>query len=384
MTAPAGSRPSGRCPFRLLSWPANHSSPAEGSDAPIGAPATAAKSGGGCPFRPFLAGAAPPARDTSGAEDSGAPAPERACPLGFGTPSRPQLDGEAINDALHCPLCRGMYHDAVRLKCGHWACDFCARQPSGGCGKCGEPVAITGTDNRIQGVVDLFIDGHATPEGSRERADGAEEAGQRQEGKSAPGGGAEFLLNLGLQSLAGGNNMAACSRLQRCANMLREDQTPGSSSRLAAVCGMLGDCCRSLGDFEQAKGHYREACAQYQADPKPGHQDEDSLAVLNNKLGDLEIAEDLPAAEEAYRAALRLRRAAAYGACPQRSPKAFVDLAMSLVKVADVARDTAPTPDAAAALLEEARRTLDCLRAEDMEEPLAWKCEQLRQFLIAV
>lgn len=152
MTAPAGSRPSGRCPFRLLSWPANHSSPAEGSDAPIGAPATAAKSGGGCPFRPFLAGAAPPARDTSGAEDSGAPAPERACPLGFGTPSRPQLDGEAINDALHCPLCRGLYHDAVRLKCGHWACDFCARQPSGGCGKCGEPVAIMGTDNRIQGA----------------------------------------------------------------------------------------------------------------------------------------------------------------------------------------------------------------------------------------
>eukprot|EP00873_Tetraselmis_striata_P046572 jgi/Tetstr1/466836/TSEL_011294.t1 len=305
---------------------ANHSSPAEGSDAPIGAPATAAKSGGGCPFRPFLAGAAPPARDTSGAEDSGAPAPERACPLGFGTPSRPQLDGEAINDALHCPLCRGLYHDAVRLKCGG-----------------------------------PFIDGHATSEAAGNALMARRKASQRQEGKSAPGGGAEFLL------------IWACnpSRLQRCANMLREDQTPGSSSRLAAVCGMLGDCCRSLGDFEQAKGHYREACAQYQADPKPGHQDEDSLAVLNNKLGDLEIAEDLPAAEEAYRAALRLRRAAAYGACPQRSPKAFVDLAMSLVKVADVARDTAPTPDAAAALLEEARRTLDCLRAEDMEEPLA-------------
>jgi hypothetical protein len=70
-------------------------------------------------------------------------------------------------------------------------------------------------------------------------------------------------------------------RFQRCADGLRAvvgaeaGQSTASSStngRLAAVCGMLGDCFRGLGDYAQAVHHYREGCTQYDEIPQPTPQ----------------------------------------------------------------------------------------------------------------
>jgi len=173
------------------------------------------------------------------------------CPLGFVAGSEPKMD------VLNCALCGSLLHDAVALDCEHRACAYCATS-AGCCGSCGKESKSFRSDPLMQGVVDLYLSSHgASAPGSGSAEGGANDS-------------ASFYLEVGLQSMAGGNLEAAYSRLQSCAEAVKSGQAGcaedayETSCRLAVVFGSLGDCSKRLGEQQKAISHYSESCTHWE------------------------------------------------------------------------------------------------------------------------
>ncbi|GBG74642.1 hypothetical protein CBR_g19049 [Chara braunii] len=212
-------------------------------------------------------------------------------------------------------------------------------------------------------------------------------------------GGEGYLLRQAMLAFVGQNYESARSRLLLCLEDAQAELASTSTTadgdwdrstericHVGAVLGSLGDACRMMGDDEGALRHYEESVKVLSraAPPAPGangDEDEDcdsevvhALAVSHNKVGDLHYrANDLDMAAASYREGLRVRKeaanrfhrrgrilhAAARGSIPPSDggtgssagregggqdfsaltpPSLVVDIAVSLAKVADVAR----------------------------------------------
>ena len=139
------------------------------------------------------------------------------------------------------------------------------------CPVCGAEARPLTPDPETQANVELYLEAHADThsiwelEGLSAPASAAEE----------PRGRANFLLQLGLRALAGGNRAAGRTWLERCRAVLedahssarqkgRESANEDAAQRLeaapecalATVRGCLGDCARAQGDLEEAIEHY--------------------------------------------------------------------------------------------------------------------------------
>jgi tetratricopeptide (TPR) repeat protein len=119
----------------------------------------------------------------------------------------------------------------------------------------------------------------------------------------------------------------------------RQAAEPGGEAvavQLGAVCGSQGDALRKLQRPAEAAARYEQAVDHLQSCAAPSAEVQHALTVSLNKLGDLRYMQgDLPAARQQYSAALDIRQAACAseggGTAMQQ-----LDLAASLVKVADV------------------------------------------------
>ena len=204
------------------------------------------------------------------------------------------------------------------------------------------------------------------------------------------------------------------------------------SIQLGAVCGSLGDCHRRLGNAEEAASSYRESVVQLQQCAVPsdevgiplptsrlfvpcvsgagslpsqpvyalqcnamasiqclppsstsdGLQVKHALSVSLNKLGDLQHWRGgVRDACHCYQAALSLRRELAQSANEERGVGMQLDLAVSLIKVAN-AEQALDDADLAQPLLEEARKMTEDIagRVEDADKASMAKLRSVQAY----
>eukprot|EP00803_Ostreobium_quekettii_P005416 evm.model.scf_298.5 EVM.evm.TU.scf_298.5 scf_298:23621-26085(+) len=261
------------------------------------------------------------------------------CPLGFGTSQGPKFS------SLHCPLCKCLFHECVRLAvCGHRYCRFCASRCRD-CPTCGADVQGIEDDAEMQGLVDKYIDAHCVNHTIWELESGEPVDKHRGLKVDDPTGlqrcSATFFLQLGLRSYMSGNYVAARQRLLRCKAELHKLMQKGSQEssvdvalwcQLGAVCGVLGDCSRRCGDSEAAAHHYLDS-VNHLKQAEGNDEATRELAVSLNKLGDLHFyGNDVQAAREKYAEALDVRRKQQQ---KSHSDEQVLEIAVSLTKVAD-------------------------------------------------
>lgn len=301
------------------------------------------------------------------------------CPLGFGS------DNTAKLDPLNCVLCRSLYHEAVATVCGHRFCRHCIT-PFRDCPICGADCQPLSDDADMQETVDKYIAVHSR---DHKLTSGGKAAPQAEEkaAQHPAAARASFFLQIGLRSFAGGNPAAALTRLQACEAALVEQQhedvgSAALGTQLGAVCGSQGDALQQLKEPGAAAERYQQAIQHLQSNTKPSAEAQHALSVCHNKLGDLQYTRgNLPAAREQYDAALAVRRALCEASDSSTAqPTQQVDLAASLVKVADI---NSALGDAAVAkeLIAEASDIAASLEAADLDCTVQRKLAGIKAYL---
>lgn len=284
------------------------------------------------------------------------------CPLGFGASRGPALS------ALHCPLCRSLYHDPVLSQpCGHRFCRYCI-QKFGDCPLCGADLdtrAMT-TDEETQRAVYNFLDVHAADLGNMQSpGQHSNDSNIDTDEKKRT---VNNLLHIGLSSLVGGNPAGGAAFLSRCRSLLEDEarnltvisDEPSYENmkidialKLGAVLDCLGDCYRTMGDAVLALEHYDKAALQlqYALENQKSKSKEDTLhalSVILNKQGEvLHQQGDIVAALGLYRRALDARRQRRKAVDDITScPEAGFDVVVSELKVADAYRSLGNKDDA--------------------------------------
>lgn len=172
-----------------------------------------------------------------------------SCPLGFGSPG----GGGAQLTPYHCPLCRGLLHEPVSTPCSHTFCSFCIRRARD-CPVCGADIDSTQPDTALGETIQKLLVGHARILAKASGMDPSGPAGcpatasttatapiAKVPTPSVPPSGTtaapaapldlpSLLLQLSLQSLAGGNPEAAFARLELCADNLCSSSESESKS----------------------------------------------------------------------------------------------------------------------------------------------------------
>ena len=258
----------------------------------------------------------PSAPSAAAAESSG------VCPLGFSSGKQ----GSALSPNS-CSMCRSILHRPARvLPCNHYFCSQCISSLRD-CPACGRDIEEKTLDG------DLNLQALASIDEAILAVD-------------SPSLKASVYLQLGTQSLSGGNHEAAFDRLGLCLSVLSSVKESSSSSdpkidcQMGAVLGMQGDCKKKAGEVQEALNLYQAALSAL----GPASEEEEAtklMAITHNKQGDLcYTLGDHSRASECYKSALWIRRKAVEQHQPPKSSPVYfsmaLDLAASLIKLADV------------------------------------------------
>ncbi|KAL5995033.1 Protein nca1, partial [Asimina triloba] len=246
---------------------------------------------------------------------------------------------------LSCVICRALLFESSKcVPCSHKFCKVCISRFID-CPVCGADIEKTEPDNELQLLVDRFIEGHCRIKRSQINSDTTETGGENEnvtyEDVSLERG--AFLVQHAVTAFRAQNFESSKSRLSMCAEDIREQlerlgNTPELCSRLGAVLGMLGDCCRAMGDFGAAIAYWEESIEFLSKLSVKDAEVVHTLSVSLNKIGDLKYYNgDLESAKSFYSQSLDVRRNAAKEHLDL--PSLVVDVAVSLAKVADVDRN---------------------------------------------
>lgn len=148
----------------------------------------------------------------------------------------------------------------------------------------------------------------------------------------------------------GNSNKQSAEQLQQQRSL--QNGTASSSAAIAcqltAVCGSLGDCYQRLGDSAQAEQLYKESVAAAKPHAETDAEAAHAVSVSLNKLGDMKYTQgQLQDAKRLYKQAMDLRQMV----CGQLTkgeagPEQQLELAVSLIKVADVSKvSCGPNPN---------------------------------------
>ncbi|RMZ52791.1 hypothetical protein APUTEX25_000910 [Auxenochlorella protothecoides] len=383
--------------------------------------AEAPKAPGKCPF--LASGGAQPSTPV------GSDAPK--CPMGFSSEVQQKLG------SFHCVLCKSLLHDCVRTACRHEYCRACIERYHD-CPICGADAQPLTAAPDVQGHVEAYIEAHGDSHSIWELEGLAGDAGADE-----PRGRANFLLQLGLRALAGGNLPSGEHRLTQCRGVLQAQMANRAARReagggngvvcdgesaanevgmgvaagdaqeraaaearrasaseedaadacaLATVQGCLGDCARAQGRTEAALDAYLASAALL--GDAGGAEARQTLSVTLNKVAELyhmqgRVGEALPF----YTRALDLRerllcdlesendRVDGGSTSPGWAPAALSALT-GMVKTAD-AHAAAGDGAGAERLLGRARALLGRLEAGrgDLAPPQLQRLEALSQFV---
>ncbi|PNW85121.1 hypothetical protein CHLRE_03g172600v5 [Chlamydomonas reinhardtii] len=189
-----------------------------------------------------------------------------SCPLGFGGPA-----SKSSLTPYHCILCRGLLHEPITTPCRHVFCAFCIR-PFRDCPVCAADLDGNNTpDAALAGTINKLLTGHVKllakatgaagpPVGSPVPASSSCPAAAGAAAPAPPPASCpaststsaptsadpgapgldlpSLLLQLALQSLAGGNPEAALARLDMCADTLCSAAEAAAAA--AAATGSAG------------------------------------------------------------------------------------------------------------------------------------------------
>ncbi|KAM7500262.1 hypothetical protein LguiA_024676 [Lonicera macranthoides] len=301
------------------------------------------------------------------------------CPFGY--------DSQTFKlGPFSCMICQALLFECSKcVPCSHVYCKACLSRFKD-CPLCGADIEKTEADTDLQNVVDRFIEGHARIKRPQVNTEGKEVVGEKKtviyEDVSLERG--AFLVQQAMRAFRANNVESAKSRLSICAEDIREQlETMGNTSelcsQLGAVLGMLGDCCRAMGDAGAAVTYFEESVDFLSKVTTDDLEITHTLSVSLNKIGDLKYyGEDLEAARSYYFQALNVRRNAIKH--PSCVPSQILDLAVSLVKVADVDRNIG-NEDAAIAGFQEGIKLLESLTLGPEEVALEQRRQSVLEFL---
>ncbi|KAJ8534161.1 hypothetical protein K7X08_007485 [Anisodus acutangulus] len=299
------------------------------------------------------------------------------CPFGY--------DSQTVKlGPFSCMICQALLYDCSRcVPCTHVFCKACISRFKD-CPLCGADIEKIEADMNLQDVVDRFIEGHARikrSQANNEQEDIEEKKTVIYEDASLERG--AFLVQQAMRAFRANNIDSAKSRFTMCADDIREQlQRMGNTSelcsQLGAVLGMLGDCSRATGDAVSAVTYFEESVNFLLEVPKDDLEITHTLSVSLNKIGDLKYYDgDLQAARSHYFQALDVRR----NAIKQQSvPSQIVDVAISLVKVADIDRNIGDE-DAAVEGFQEGIKLLQSLKLNPEEVSLEQRRLSVLEFL---
>ncbi|PON69889.1 TNF receptor-associated factor [Trema orientale] len=320
-------------------------------------------------------------------QQSPSPVVEAKCPFGY--------DSQTFKlGPLSCIICQALIFQCARcVPCSHAFCKGCISRFKD-CPLCGADIEKIEEDEKIQSLVDRFIEGHArikrTQEVDNNSEDNKEEAVAVSpktktviyEDVSLERG--AFLFQHAMRAFRAQNIESAKSRLSLCAEDIRDqlEKTGNSSelcSQLGAVLGMLGDCCRATGDAASAVSYFEESVEFLSKLPRNDLEITHTLSVSLNKIGDLKYYDgDLQAARSYYFRSLNVRRDAV-----KDNPNVsslILDLAVSLAKVADVDRSLG-NEDVAVNGFQEAIKLVEPLKLKSEEIGLEPRLVSVLEFL---
>ncbi|XP_010554493.1 PREDICTED: uncharacterized protein LOC104824200 [Tarenaya hassleriana] len=261
------------------------------------------------------------------------------CPFGY--------DSQTFKiGPFSCVICQALLYETSRcVPCTHVFCKACISRFKD-CPLCGADIEKIEADEKLQKMVEQFIEGHARIK--RSLIDTGKEEVELEnnckevvyEDVSLERG--SFLVQQAMRAFRAQNFESAKSRLTMCAEDIRDQlermgNTPELCSQLGAVLGMLGDCSRAMGDSSSAVNHFEESVEFLMKLPIDDLEITHTLSVSLNKIGDLKYYDgDLQAARSYYFRSLNVRRDAMK--LHPDSPSQILDVAVSLAKVADVDR----------------------------------------------
>ncbi|KAL5568394.1 hypothetical protein UlMin_024969 [Ulmus minor] len=309
---------------------------------------------------------------------------EAKCPFGY--------DSRSFKlGPFSCVICQALLFQSSKcLPCSHIFCKACISRFKD-CPLCGADIEKIEEDEKLQGLVDRYIEGHArikrTQVGDKEN--GEEIAVESDKDKkivyedvSLERG--AFLVQQAMRAFRAQNIESAKSRLSICAEDIRDQlekmgNTSELCSQLGAVLGMLGDCCRATGDASSAITYFEESVEFLSKLPRNDLEISHTLSVSLNKIGDLKYyGGDLQAARSYYFRSLNVRRDAVKN--NPNAPSQVLDLAVSLAKVADVDR-TLGNEDVAVGGFQEAIKLVEPLTLKSEETGLEQRLNSVLEFL---
>ncbi|KAL3533944.1 hypothetical protein ACH5RR_007465 [Cinchona calisaya] len=285
-----------------------------------------------------------------------------------------------------CMICQALLFDCSRcVPCSHAYCKACISRFKD-CPLCGADIEKIEPDTNLQNGVDRFVEGHARIKRSQVNEDKEEEVGQNKtviyEDVSLERG--AFLFQQAMRAFRANNIESAKSRLSLCADDIREQlerkgNTAELCSRLGAVLGMLGDCCRATGDADSSITYFEESINFLSKVPKEDLEVTHTLSVSLNKIGDLKYYDgDLQAARSYYFQALDVRQKAIKH--HSSVPSQILDVAVSIAKVADVDRNLG-NEGAAVCGFQEAINLLESVTLSSEENGLEQRHLSVLEFL---
>ncbi|KAF4400040.1 hypothetical protein G4B88_021254 [Cannabis sativa] len=336
-------------------------------------------------------------------QQSPSPSPaviEAKCPFGY--------DSQKLKiGPLSCVICQALIFQCSRcVPCSHAFCKGCISKFND-CPLCGADIEKIEDDEKIQSLVDRFIEGHARIKRTQEidsnntennKEEGVAESPKNKtviyEDVSLERGAFLFqhAMRVSLSCFSAGlldafraqNMESAKSRLSLCAEDIRDQlekmgNTSELCSQLGAVLGMLGDCCRATGDTISAISYFEESVEFLSKLPRNDLEITHTLSVSLNKIGDLKYYEgDLEATRTYYFRSLNVRRDAVKD--NPNVPSLILDLAVSLAKVADVDRSLGKE-DVAINGFQEAIQLVEPLKLKPEETGLQKRLDSVLEFL---
>ncbi|KAM6600757.1 protein NCA1 [Cannabis sativa] len=324
-------------------------------------------------------------------QQSPSPSPaviEAKCPFGY--------DSQKLKiGPLSCVICQALIFQCSRcVPCSHAFCKGCISKFND-CPLCGADIEKIEDDEKIQSLVDRFIEGHARIKRTQEidsnntennKEEGVAESPKNKtviyEDVSLERG--AFLFQHAMRAFRAQNMESAKSRLSLCAEDIRDQlekmgNTSELCSQLGAVLGMLGDCCRATGDTTSAISYFEESVEFLSKLPRNDLEITHTLSVSLNKIGDLKYYEgDLEATRTYYFRSLNVRRDAVKD--NPNVPSLILDLAVSLAKVADVDRSLGKE-DVAINGFQEAIQLVEPLKLKPEETGLQKRLDSVLEFL---
>ncbi|XP_062092057.1 protein NCA1 [Humulus lupulus] len=320
-------------------------------------------------------------------QQSPSPVVEAKCPFGY--------DSQKLKiGPLSCIICQALIFQCSRcVPCSHAFCKGCISKFKD-CPLCGADIEKIEDDEKIQSLVDRFIEGHArikrTQEIDSNTENNKEEAVAESpknktviyEDVSLERG--AFLFQHAMRAFRAQNIESAKSRLCLCAEDIRDQlekmgNTSELCSQLGAVLGMLGDCCRATGDTASAVSYFEESVEFLSKLPRNDLEITHTLSVSLNKIGDLKYyAGDLQATRSYYSRSLNVRRDAVKD--KPNVPSLILDIAVSLAKVADVDRSLG-NEDVAVNGFQEAINLVEPLKLKSEESGLQQRLDSVLEFL---